>query len=349
MLVIDEYNELEFLESLLRRLGFDVLSLNKDLSVPSAILGFFPDLVMAQVKSRAVDGVALSHKVRKLAPQARMVLLHPVGQPPKGPELKNTVDAFLDMPVDPSKLIAMLAQLGSLDEKILQDKLNRMAAGKMSEEKRVRLQGSAPQGAATQSIPSSDSGMVHVTSRNPVAGQGARPVTGGGGGMREAIDSTIISGGNSQPIASGIKANASSSESVTGDAFSKGVHHFQGTNTQKGPTHIAGVKQQEGAAYDPSGKQSAAPIVSASYVPTPASTESNSKVSGRRAAAVANAEVTERTKRYDQFLGSHDEPADKVIPQGEMKRQAKILKLDLISTETELAQKREFVRALFRK
>lgn len=320
MLVIDDFNELEFLESLLRRLGFDVLSLNKELTVPSAILGFFPDLVMAQAKSRAVDGIALSLKVRKLAPQARMVLLHPIGLPPKaGAELKQTVDAFLELPVDPSKLIAMLAQLGSLDEKVLQEKLNRMAAGKMSDEKRTRLQGKGGQGSegSTSNMigggsgsKSNQSDMVHVTSKNA-----------------------------SQPFVPGTKASGGS-ESATGDAFSKGVHHFQGTNTLKGSTHISGERAQGGAAYDPTGNQASNAGVNANYIPTPGV---------NRRASASNAEVTERTKKYDQFLASHDEPVDKVIPQGEMRRQAKIFKLDLITNEPELNQKREFVRALFRK
>ncbi len=317
MLIIDDFNELEFLESTLRRLGFDVLSLNKDLTVPSAILGFFPDLVMAQAKSRAVDGIALSQKVRKLAPQARMVLLHPIGSPPKaGAELKQTVDAFLEVPVDPSKLIAMLAQLGSLDEKVLQDKLNRMAAGKMSEEKRTRLQGKggqSSQSSANNMIgggsgnKASQSDLVHVTSRNPGAAQSGSPVSGG-------------------------------SDSATGGGLTKGVHHFQGTNTLKGGTHFTGERPQEGAAYDPSGNQASNGGVAANYIPTPSARASK-----------ANAEVTERTKKYDQFLTSHDEPVDKVIPQGEMRRQAKIYKLDVPTAESDLDKKREFVRALFRK
>lgn len=330
MLVIDDFNELEFLESLLRRLGFDVLSLNKDLSVPSAILGFFPDLVMAQAKSRAVDGITLSQKVRKLAPQARMVLLHPGGLPPREADVKNWVDAFLEIPVEPSKLIAMLAQLGSLDENVLQEKLNRFASSKMSEEKRIRLQGKGSQassGAASTMVgggggnKSEQNNLVHVTSRGAAAGQSFVP---------------------------GAKGSSDGTESATGEAFTKGIHHIQGTNKLKGATHISGEGQQGGAAYDPTGNQTSQSGVSANYNPSQDSSNSASSAQGRRTSA-ESAEVTERTKRYDQFLSSHDEPADKVIPQGELKRQAKIFKLELVSSETEINQRREFVRALFRK
>ncbi len=293
MLVIDDFNELEFLESLLRRLGFDVLSLNKDVSVPTAILGFFPDLVIAQAKSRAVDGIALSQKVRKLAPQARMVLLHPIGAPPKeGTALKHTVDAFLEMPVDPSKLISMLSQLGSLDEKVLQDKLNRMAAGKMSDEKRIRLQGNAGQGS-------------HLTNN-------------------------MVSGGSGQKQNESDMVHVTSTDKSSGEP-QKGFHHFHGTNTLKGSTHISGEKNEGGAAYDPTGNQESSPKGGGTYIPRQGS-----------------AEVTVRTKKYDQFLASHDEPVDKVIPQGEMKRQAKKFKLQL-PTEDDINRKREFVRALFKK
>ena len=45
--VIDEFNELVGLETLFRRLGFDVLSLGREATVQEAILGFPPDLINA--------------------------------------------------------------------------------------------------------------------------------------------------------------------------------------------------------------------------------------------------------------------------------------------------------------
>lgn len=153
MLVIDEYKELEFLESVLRRLGFDILSLSKDISVASAILGFFPDIVIAQGKSRAVDGVALGPKIKKTAANAKIVLLHPPGQLPKlTPEAKRTVDGFLESPVDTAKLISMLSSMGNMDESVLQEKLNRIAAGQAVSEQR-RVKGGGGQG---------QSEMVHI-------------------------------------------------------------------------------------------------------------------------------------------------------------------------------------------
>ena len=47
MLVIDDFNEMVGLETLFRRLGFDVLSFGREMAVAEGILGFPPDLVVA--------------------------------------------------------------------------------------------------------------------------------------------------------------------------------------------------------------------------------------------------------------------------------------------------------------
>ena len=46
LLVIDEFTELEALESLLKRLGFDVLSVGKEVLVADALLRFSPETSM---------------------------------------------------------------------------------------------------------------------------------------------------------------------------------------------------------------------------------------------------------------------------------------------------------------
>lgn len=318
MLVIDDYNELEFLENLLRRLGFDVLSLSKDVSVSSSILGFFPDLVVAQAKSRSVDGLAMSPKIKKVAPQSKIVLLHPFNQIPKLTiENRNAIDGFLVTPVETVELVRMLSNIGNQDANFLNEKLSRIAAG-MSEEKRIRLQGKKPAAQASDDVrvsgkQQSQSDIVHVS------GTAAKQTPG----------------------------NTNASGSVGGaEQFTKGVHHIHGTNTLKGSTHISGERQEGGPAYDPSGSQAKAKS-GLGYMPDQQESAKGA-ASGNYVPDSSNS--SDRSQRYNEFLATHKEPVDKVLTQAELRKRAKDLKLDQQAREEdELEAKREFVRALFRK
>lgn len=227
MLVIDDYNELEFLESLLRRLGFDILSLSKDLSVASSILGFFPDLVIAQSKSRSVDGLALSAKIKRLAPNSRMLLLHPIGQPPRvTPEQKNSIDALMETPVDAQKLIFLLSQLGNMDETALKEKFAKITSAKMTEEKRIRLQGK---------ITSTANESQFITGKTQ--GPGITHVTGAGGAKEKTPLITQSGPEHKGP----------------------GMHHFEGEEKKRGISHIQGERKDKGAAYMPSQSEGTEP------------------------------------------------------------------------------------------
>jgi hypothetical protein len=317
MLVIDDYNELEFLESLLRRLGFDILSLSKDLSVASSILGFFPDLVIAQAKSRSVDGLALAPKIKRLAPNSRMLLLHGIGQAPRvSPEQKNSIDALMETPVDAQKLIFLLAQLGNMDENALKEKFAKIASAKMTEEKRIRLQGK---------ITSDANESQFITGKTQ--GHGITHVT---GGAAKTKDPLITQSGPEQK--GGI-------HHIQGQAKAGGSTHIQGENKTKSPAHIqgTGAPGQKGAAYMPTQGES--------------EKAGHSHFSGEKqngGAGSPDAE-TDRSKRYAQFLAEHDEPVDGTLPQAVLRKEAKNQKIDTLSDQNEIDAKREFVRALFRK
>jgi DNA-binding response OmpR family regulator len=82
MLVIDEIQQLVGLETFMRRLGFDVLSLSKDALVPDALLGFQPEIVIASQQGRNVDGLKLSKRLKKtMVPPPRIAISYH-GAPP---------------------------------------------------------------------------------------------------------------------------------------------------------------------------------------------------------------------------------------------------------------------------
>jgi len=136
LLVIDEYQEMVALENLLRRVGFDVLSVGKDILVNDSIAGFFPDIVVATMKGRAVDGVKVSTRVRKLAPPPRVAFVASAENAANiAVEQKLFTDAVIATPLQPIPVIRTIAQLANLDPNPLIGKFQKLSSGRMGDEK----------------------------------------------------------------------------------------------------------------------------------------------------------------------------------------------------------------------
>lgn len=136
LLVIDEYQEMVALENLLRRVGFDVLSVGKDILVNDALNGFFPDIVVTSMKGRAVDGVKVSTRIRKLAPPPRVAFVTNAESAANiSVEQKLFTDAVIASPLQPIPVIRTIAQLANLDPNPLIGKFQKLSSGRMGDEK----------------------------------------------------------------------------------------------------------------------------------------------------------------------------------------------------------------------
>jgi CheY-like chemotaxis protein len=134
MLVIDEYKELVAAENLLRRLGFDVLSLGKEVLLNDALLRFHPDIVIASFKGRAVDGLKVTARVKKLTPPPRVALSYVAGNAPSlNTEQQAQIDALMIVPVQPANLIKIVAQMSNLDPGPLLGKFQKLTSNPLPE------------------------------------------------------------------------------------------------------------------------------------------------------------------------------------------------------------------------
>jgi hypothetical protein len=125
MLVIDDYNELVFTENLLKRMGFDVLSLNRDSTFQDAVLSFFPHVLIATLKGQHVEGLRLAINIKKKNANIKTVLLAPSAKdltlPPEA-----RVDALMDIPIQALPLLKELSRLLKLDETYLLEKFDKL-------------------------------------------------------------------------------------------------------------------------------------------------------------------------------------------------------------------------------
>ncbi|MGE0762021.1 MAG: hypothetical protein AB7N80_01960 [Bdellovibrionales bacterium] len=140
LLVVDDYGELLFLQTLLKKLGFDVDGIQNERSFEESFLALNPDVIIATAQGKKVDGIGLAESIRKVRGIPKIVLLA------GGPMLDRlqsmvvpSVDGVLESPVSASRLLGVIAQLGGLDPAVLLDKYRKLKAT-LSPEREADLQ-----------------------------------------------------------------------------------------------------------------------------------------------------------------------------------------------------------------
>lgn len=128
-LVIDDYNELIYLQSLLKKLGFDVEGLQNQRKYSDVSLGFNPQILIATAKGKKVDGLALSRSITKRRGIPKIIALKSAGERLTAAELDECgVDQVLDTPINVKKLLVAIANLGSVEEAVLLEKYAKVMA-----------------------------------------------------------------------------------------------------------------------------------------------------------------------------------------------------------------------------
>ena len=135
LLVIEDYAELISLESLLRRVGFDVLSLSREASVAETVLAFTPDLLLATYRGRNIDGPRLAHRLKtQVGHRLRVVYILPVGSDPKDSSMANSgSDAWLPLPIDHVRTLRILSRVLNLPVEPLVEKLGKIESARLAE------------------------------------------------------------------------------------------------------------------------------------------------------------------------------------------------------------------------
>lgn len=126
-LVIDDYNELIYLQTLLKKLGFDVEGLQNPKKYADLSLGFNPQVLITTARGKVVDGVALAKNVRKRNGSPKIIALksHEVNLSSETLE-EAGIDMVVETPINPKRLILALATIGSLDENVMFEKFSKM-------------------------------------------------------------------------------------------------------------------------------------------------------------------------------------------------------------------------------
>ncbi len=142
MIVIEEFTELRTLETLLKKTGFDVLGLSKEIGVTESLLGFIPEFLIISSKGKSIDTEKVIVKVKKASPHCRVALVATFqAAATLTPKMQQMADAVIDSPIDPVRVLQTMATLARLDAQVLMDKYQKLIAPKKSDNNDTRVKG----------------------------------------------------------------------------------------------------------------------------------------------------------------------------------------------------------------
>ncbi len=167
LLILDDYGELLFMQTLLKKLGFDVDGIQNERNFEEAFLALNPEIVIATAHGKKVDGLSLAESIRRVRGFPKVIL---VASGPMLDRLRNleggSHDAILESPVAASRLLGTIATLASQHPSILLEKYSRLKAT-LSPEREADLQ---------------------ILKRDEGADPGPPPVSGGAAPVSPALD-----------------------------------------------------------------------------------------------------------------------------------------------------------------
>jgi hypothetical protein len=127
LLVMEDLNEQNFIEILLKKISFDVLSTRKFTILNETVMSFRPDVVIANGESKKINGEIISKgiKVKGLSP--KLILLYSINQAmDKKITAKYSCDAIIESPINTHQLIYTLCKVADLDEKAVMSKYEKL-------------------------------------------------------------------------------------------------------------------------------------------------------------------------------------------------------------------------------
>jgi len=133
LLILDDYNEMLYLQTLLKKLGFDVDSLTTTRNISDAIISFNPKFLIMTALGKKVNGIELTKEVTKRSGIPRLILLKPTTQNFSNGELSaSIIDKVMETPVNILKLLKCLSEF---DSNVKYDQLTHKLANIISVDK----------------------------------------------------------------------------------------------------------------------------------------------------------------------------------------------------------------------
>ncbi len=126
LLVLEDYGELMFLQTVLKKIGFDVDSTQNPRKFSDSLLSMNPDILVMTASGKRIKGTELLPQVRRVRGLPKIILIKSNALSTKETLDSLEVEGWLDSPVGAPDLLSKIAELANLNNQVLQDKLLKM-------------------------------------------------------------------------------------------------------------------------------------------------------------------------------------------------------------------------------
>lgn len=131
LLIIEDYNELIFAETLLKKVGFDCIGLKSDVGLSDKVLSFRPDITIVSDYGTRVKAAPAFEKMVKACPSSKLLVLVRGFLPDQNALNAIRAHSALASPFAPKALIEIICQLTHLNEKMVLEKFERLGLFKV--------------------------------------------------------------------------------------------------------------------------------------------------------------------------------------------------------------------------
>lgn len=124
-MVIEDYTERMYLQTVLKKIGFDVDSIAHSRGLDEGLLRLNPEILLMTATSHQVNGLELAREVLRRRDPPHIILILVSGSRPM--EAPPNIH-FIESPVAPPLLLDMISDLTSIDRELLRDKYAKLRA-----------------------------------------------------------------------------------------------------------------------------------------------------------------------------------------------------------------------------
>lgn len=134
LIAVEDYSELLFLQTLLKKIGFDVEGVQNERNFEEARLSLNPEVILVSARGKRLKGLEFAGQYKKIRGFPKIILLYgATAAPSSESELPPGADAVLESPVNSKSLLSLLAELGDLDSQTLIEKYRKIKASLSAE------------------------------------------------------------------------------------------------------------------------------------------------------------------------------------------------------------------------
>lgn len=127
LLVLEDYNELLFVETLLKKVGFDSMGLQAESKIADALISFNPQMLITEGRGRKINGFQIAQKIKKSKGFPKHLVIVGGHEKFSAEELaKSDIAGTLIRPVHPVELSESIGHHLGIDPEILKDKFQKL-------------------------------------------------------------------------------------------------------------------------------------------------------------------------------------------------------------------------------